>query len=401
MLMYSHHMFICLLMHAAEEMMVPWDSKGCHQRHGVDQFTECPNCGHGKIDWFKKNEIEARNKVWKRQHKKAKAEYDKQTEAGKKPKTKPTLKQDALQIRCCCHQIHHSAYSSTCTNCVDGSCELCLCSCSFVYKTTNFPIVKAARIEESRPRSSTNLDTARAFLLGAEVVKEASKLSAKEYYDDMANAGKLVHDKAQIQRAVSQQASLAKAHHLVNHPPSHRQRMELLGPMKKLEHPKGPSWINENGTDRNLAGTGAKSRVINNRLKDVDKLAEEVLGDGDDDDDEVVVVEDRKPAAKSSPKKRAAEESPTPVDTSKGKVQRMKRQCQKKVRYDVDIDDLAPDEKAEQKKQTKALRYYSKSIREGTCGDIVDMVDDGEDEWSAGESQEMHQKFVNIRGYDE
>ena len=130
--------------------------------------------------------------------------------------------------------------------------------------------------------------------------------------------------------------------------------------MQALEHPKGASWIVENGKDRNLAGTGAKScGVNNNRLKDVDKLVEEVLGDDDDDDDEVEVVEDRKIAAKPNPKKQAAEEPPTPVDTSKEKVERMRVQCKKKVRYDVDIDELAPDEQVVQKKQMRALRYYS------------------------------------------
>ena len=110
--------YVYLFVHAcaADEMMQPWDERGCHQRNGPKQFTTCAKCGHEKIMWFEKGAIEAKNKVLKKNYDKEMVQYNAKTMAGKKPKTKPSLKQDPLLIRCCCSQNCAAVYGGTCTN---------------------------------------------------------------------------------------------------------------------------------------------------------------------------------------------------------------------------------------------------------------------------------------------
>ena len=66
--------------------------------------------------WFEKGAIEAKNKVLKKNYDKEMVQYNAKTMAGKKPKTKPSLKQDPLLIRCCCSQNCAAVYGGTCTN---------------------------------------------------------------------------------------------------------------------------------------------------------------------------------------------------------------------------------------------------------------------------------------------
>jgi hypothetical protein len=136
------------------------DPRGCNQRlGGGKQFTVCAKCGHGYIGWFKKYEIEEKNKVLKQTFDRNLVEYNKKKKtAGKGGKglKKPTVEQTSLFIPCNCHQYFYSGYSNTCpNNCVDGSCKLCNCSCSFVVSTSNYCTVHVTSVNARvQPRKS-------------------------------------------------------------------------------------------------------------------------------------------------------------------------------------------------------------------------------------------------------
>jgi hypothetical protein len=134
------------------------------------QFTVCAKCGHSSINWFKKYEIEEKIKVLKLTFDRNLAEYkEKKKTLGKGGKglKKLTVEQMPLLIHCNYHQPIYSGYSSTCPNtCVDGSCELCNCSCSFVLSTSNYCTVHAASANAHiQPgKSDGNVDNAHEFL---------------------------------------------------------------------------------------------------------------------------------------------------------------------------------------------------------------------------------------------
>ncbi len=71
--------------HTDEEMKEKWDPWGCYQRSGGGkQFTACTKCGHGYIDWFKKYEIDKKNKVLKQTFDRNLAKYNKKKKTARK-----------------------------------------------------------------------------------------------------------------------------------------------------------------------------------------------------------------------------------------------------------------------------------------------------------------------------
>ena len=144
----------------------------------------------------------------------------------------------------------------------------------------------------------------------------------------------------------------------------------------------------------NLAVKGAARRVTNNRLAGICELEDS------DEDDEVEVVEedDRKPAAKGTV---SAKRTGSPaMDRDVEKVKRLRRASQKAINFEKDFDDLSKKEKREQERHMKALAWYGKAIKENNCKQVTGMLVDGEEEWEAGESQDMHQQVVNTRAYE-
>jgi hypothetical protein len=238
-------------------------------------------------------------------------------------------------------------------------------------------------------------------------VKNSAAIDAEREYQIMVDSGKLKVSDAETARAVGDHASLAKANHFVNNPPAHAQRMGLTRRIGSLEHEKGPSWITESGVDRNLGNSGATSRVANNRLKNVQDLD----GSGDEvvvivpNPPEVVVIVPTPPAklvATSTPKS-AAKSAPEPTynaQTSRDKVERLQKRCKGNLNHATAFADLTADQQSKQMENMQASKFLSKSMREGTCNDVVDILHGGEEEWEVGQSQAMHQQIMKLRAYE-
>ncbi len=90
-----------------------------------------------------------------------------------------------------------------------------------------------------------------------------------------------------MKRAVGNQAALITAKHYVDNPPAHGAGAGLASEMQVIEHPKGPTWIEMNGMDVNLGGSGATSRAINNGLT---SIREDKAEPGDAQEDVIEVV---------------------------------------------------------------------------------------------------------------
>lgn len=63
---------------------------------------------------------------------------------------------------------------------------------------------------------------------------------------------------------------------------------------------------------------------------------------------------------------------------------------------DAELDDK---EKKKHESNMKALKWYSKNIRDNTCDEVTSMLDGGDDDWMPGQSQDMHQQVLNTRAY--
>jgi hypothetical protein len=64
-------------------------------------------------------------------------------------------------------------------------------------------------------------------------------------------------------RAISKQDSFVTAQHYLENPPAHGARAGLATKISMLAHPKGPMWIQRNGVDVNLGGSGSERRINN------------------------------------------------------------------------------------------------------------------------------------------
>jgi hypothetical protein len=140
------HMLYCNIFQD-NEMKLPWDTRGCYLKMGK-HFLVCTKCGHKYINWIRKEEIKAANKVLKRTFDRKIAEFNekKKLKTGKGLK-KPTMEQMPLLIRCNCSKHHHSGYSSNRPNqCGDGFCKLCNCLYYFIGSTTNYDVVRIASV---------------------------------------------------------------------------------------------------------------------------------------------------------------------------------------------------------------------------------------------------------------
>jgi hypothetical protein len=85
--------------------------------------------------------------------------------------------------------------------------------------------------------------------------------------------------------------------------------------------------------------------------------------------------------------------------SSKDKLERMRRQAKKQINFDKDMDELDDKEKKKHESNMKALKWYSKNIRDNTCDEVTSMLDGGDDDWMPGQSQDMHQQVLNTRAY--
>ena len=121
--------------------------------------------------------------------------------------------------------------------------------------------------------------------------------------------------------------------------------------------------------------------MANNRLKGALTLS------SDSDNEEVVhVVRSRlnrnvliaSLATKTSSSKKPAAD--VNADESREKVIRVRNACKKSISYDTDYDELEDSEKKKHGQQMKALKYYSKAIRENACEEVTGMLVDGEDD---------------------
>lgn len=79
----------------------------------------------------------------------------------------------------------------------------------------------------------------------------------------------------------------------------------------------------------------------------------------------------------------------------------MRAWAKKSIDWEKDVGELDEEEQDEQQKQLKAIKCYNKNIREKSCDDITGMLPEGDEDWVQGESQDMHKKFMRVRGYDE
>ena len=208
--------------------------------------------------------IESKNKKNDKIYRKAKKEHDEKIAKGVNSNP-PPLKQESLQMSCCCIQVGVSFYSGIqCGICTDGTCEICLCSCSFVCKLgQDYDYVLAERMDSANPTPDpAAFDNAKVYLNNALTVKTSALQSAKSMYKTLQEEGKLSQncDTKGLNRAISRTTSLATSNFMTHNPPGHGARQQLKAKAQILNHPKGATWISECGRDRNLAGTGAERR---------------------------------------------------------------------------------------------------------------------------------------------
>ena len=260
--------------------------------------------------------IESKNKKNDKIYRKAKKEHDEKIAKGVNSNP-PPLKQESLQMSCCCIQVGVSFYSGIqCGICTDGTCEICLCSCSFVCKLgQDYDYVLAERMDSANPTPDpAAFDNAKVYLNNALTVKTSALQSAKSMYKTLQEEGKLSQncDTKGLNRAISRTTSLATSNFMTHNPPGHGARQQLKAKAQILNHPKGATWISECGRDRNLAGTGAERRVKNNCLQGVSELS--IM---EDNRDAVMDVWNARPVQEKMPDdKRAWRNSRSPSTSS-------------------------------------------------------------------------------------
>ena len=267
-----------------KEMREPWTNDDLKS---LGEYATCPKCDGGFTRWHRKASSEMENRRLKKQYNKDMKEYERRIKKGEKV-TRPVLKQLPLMVSCCSYQVGCSVYGDMipCGKCKDGSCRICQSSCSFVVKISNYNDVKLARLAKERELPvPADVYNARTYLNSATSLKEDTIEAATTSYKQMEKEGKLKPN-ANISRAISHQASLETSHFVLHNPPGSHARHELAAKMKLVSHPRGASWIKENGVDRNLGSYGAEMRVNNNKLKDVQEFEM-----ADSEEDEVVLVE--------------------------------------------------------------------------------------------------------------
>jgi hypothetical protein len=381
-------------------MRVPWTNQDIKS---LGVYSLCPKCGHGKTRYHRKRQIEMDNKADDRKFRVDMKAHEAKISKGEKS-APPKRNQQSLQVACCCGFIGFSFYGGTQYGlCSDGTCEICQCPCTFVCKLSNYNSVKMERLaKDNPPPVAAAVDNTREYLNSATSLKDTSIAFTKGSYLELQSEGKLGrNDNDGTMRAISHQASLAASNNILHNLPGPRARQQLAGQMSLLNHAKGASWIRQHGVDRNLAGTGAERRVTNNRLKGA------LTHSSDSDDEDIVhvvcshsnrnVLIASSAMKTSSSKKSAADVN---VDEPREKVIRLRNACKKSISYDTDYDELEESEKKKQGQQMKALKYYSKAIRENACEEVTGMLVDGEDDWEPGQSQSMHQQVMNTRAYE-
>ena len=79
----------------------------------------------------------------------------------------------------------------------------------------------------------------------------------------------------------------------------------------------------------------------------------------------------------------------------------MRARAKEGINFDKDCDALPTPKKTNQQRNMQAVQAYTANIRRGTYEDIADLVDMEEGgDWEQGQSQEKHDMFMNVRGYD-
>jgi hypothetical protein len=242
------------------EMRIPWTDADVRS---LGEYRPCPNCGNEFTRWHRKAAIISANKKTKKLHDKEMVEYNAKLARREKCDRPPVVKQASLEMACCSYQVGFSVYGTLipCGICTDGTCQVCLSSCSFVCKLTNYTSVKLARMAEEKPRAvPARVDNARAYLNSATSLKEDSIRTTTTAYEQLQAEGKLSRkDTAGVARAISHQSSLHVSNFISHNPPGSRARLELEGKMKTLNHPRGAGWITQNGRDLNLGCVGAEN----------------------------------------------------------------------------------------------------------------------------------------------
>ena len=77
------------------------------------------------------------------------------------------------------------------------------------------------------------------------------------------------------------------------------------------------------------------------------------------------------------------------------------RNCFKwSINFSKVFDDLDEEDKKMQRKSTRAITWYSKTIRKERCDDVTGMLIDGDEEWGQGHSQDMHQQIMNTQAFE-
>ena len=376
---------------AEEELREPWTDRDLKS---LGVYSTCAKCGHSFTRWLGKKKIEAENKKDEKAYLRLKKRYQEKLRRGEKANP-PKLNQQPLQMQCCCIQVGASFYGGiSCGLCKDGSCEICLCPCSFAVKISNYNCVLADRYDKENKTKKVSYDertdSARDYLNGALKLKESFQKDASNEYTQLQKEGKLsAGDVDGIKRSIDHQAALSTSNFLCHNPPGHGAKRQLRAHMQQLEHRKGPTWIRHHGKDVNLAANGAERREKNNRLAGVCELN----SDGDEvDDDEVELIEAKKPAAKRP--------DSFAIDPDVDKVKRLRKACQDQIDFETDFDDLDKKEKKQQERHMKAMRWYGRALKENSCKEVTGMLVDGEEEWERGQSQDMHQQIINTRAYE-
>ena len=159
------------------EVNCPYDPRGCFQPGGAKQFSVCGHCGHDKIDWTRKKQIESSNKVNADKYKTEVNVYNEVVKTKKKSDKslkKPVLVQLPLLIRCNCHQFAFAWLGGNCPTDCGGTCEICVCSCSFVCSVTDYNQVVMTVMERTKASTSSDgstKDYARLYLQGGNDVR--------------------------------------------------------------------------------------------------------------------------------------------------------------------------------------------------------------------------------------
>ena len=160
-------------------------------------------------------------------------------------------------LRCHCLQMQWSYYNNTCPlNCNgDAACEICNCTCQFVWAMADTCQIQAAinsnsrRVEElssyDQARATTNKFLNDSLMAGQLAVESAVK--------------NLSHDSSeeQMNKFRDDAFNVGRAQFIASNKPPKESRDLLKSEMVKLQNPKGPGFIRtELGVDKNLRTDG-------------------------------------------------------------------------------------------------------------------------------------------------